>query len=82
MDASAPPRVDATASPRVDAESEVYGFFLEIDNSSYSTPYKHKNSVIKYTKLPDFDFDSRGNVVLCCVILLCVDMLFNTFSFY
>ncbi|XP_028177295.1 uncharacterized protein LOC114365047 [Ostrinia furnacalis] len=52
--------MDASASPRVDADiNEVYGFFVKIENSSYSSPFKHKNTVIKYTKLPDFDFDSR-----------------------
>lgn len=57
--------MDASASPRVDADlDEVYGFFLHIENSTLASPFKHKNTVIKYTKLPDFDFDSKGNTKL------------------
>lgn len=52
--------MDATASPRVDANlNGVYGFYLQIENSTFQTPVKHKNTVIKYTKLPDFDVDSK-----------------------
>ncbi|XP_026759842.2 uncharacterized protein LOC113518997 [Galleria mellonella] len=51
--------MDASASPQVDADfDKVYGFFLKIENSTFPTA-KQRNTVIKYTKLPEFEFDSK-----------------------
>lgn len=52
--------MDASASPQLISDfDKVCGYFLKIENSDFPTT-KQKNTVIKYTKLPDFDFDSRG----------------------
>ncbi|CAH0703412.1 unnamed protein product [Spodoptera exigua] len=54
--------MDASASTKPDADiSNLYGFFLKIDDSSYTAPIKQKSTVTKYTKLPDFDFDSKAS---------------------
>lgn len=59
--------MDASASTKPDADiNSVYGLFLKIDNTNYPTPLKQKSTVIKYTKLPDFEFDSKGKVAYCC----------------
>ncbi|XP_022832576.1 uncharacterized protein LOC111360700 [Spodoptera litura] len=51
--------MDASASTKPDADiSNMYGFFLKIDDSNYAAPMQ-KSTVTKYTKLPDFDFDSK-----------------------
>ncbi|XP_013189030.2 uncharacterized protein LOC106133746 [Amyelois transitella] len=51
--------MDASASPQVNADlNGVYGFFLKIEDSSFPTA-KPKSTVIKYTKLPDFEFDRK-----------------------
>lgn len=56
--------MDASASTKPDADNNtVYGFFLKIDDN-FPSQAKHKNTVIKYTKLPDFDFDSKGRTVI------------------
>ncbi|KAI8430760.1 hypothetical protein MSG28_000928 [Choristoneura fumiferana] len=47
--------MDASVSPRVDSDINDV-FFLKIEDSAY--PEK-KRTVIKYTKLPDFDYDSK-----------------------
>ncbi|KAJ8737718.1 hypothetical protein PYW08_000313 [Mythimna loreyi] len=53
--------MDASASTKPDAtKTNVFNFYLNIDDISYSHPSKQKSSVIKYTKLPDFDFDSKA----------------------
>lgn len=51
MDAS------ALSKPSI-VNNKVYGFFL-IDGSHYSSPSHQKNTIIKYTKLPHFDFDEK-----------------------
>ncbi|KAF9804784.1 hypothetical protein SFRURICE_007687 [Spodoptera frugiperda] len=52
--------MDASASTKPDADiNNMYGFFLKIDDSNYTAPIKQKSTVTKYTKLPDFDFDSK-----------------------
>ncbi|XP_059046103.1 uncharacterized protein LOC131841783 isoform X2 [Achroia grisella] len=52
--------MDASASPQVNADfHKVYGFFLEIENSTFPSS-KQRNTVIKYTKLPEFGFDSKA----------------------
>ncbi|XP_075990797.1 uncharacterized protein LOC142986268 isoform X2 [Anticarsia gemmatalis] len=53
--------MDASASPKPDADiNKVYGFFLKIEGNEYSAPPRQKSTVIKYTKLPDFDFDTKA----------------------
>ncbi|XP_072931085.1 uncharacterized protein [Epargyreus clarus] len=52
--------MDAAASLKKDAEiDKVYDFFLKIENSAFPASIKQRHSVIKYTKLPDVDYDSR-----------------------
>ncbi|RVE49234.1 hypothetical protein evm_006126 [Chilo suppressalis] len=52
--------MDASASPTIDANlNGVYGVFLQIENSTFPTNIKNKNTVIKYTKLPAFDIDAK-----------------------
>lgn len=48
--------MDASVSPRVDSDINDV-FFLKIEDSVY--PEK-KRTVVKYTKLPDYDYDSKG----------------------
>lgn len=56
--------MDASASTKPDADNNsVYGFFFKLDDN-YPPQTKHKNTVVKYTKLPDFDFDSKGKTVI------------------
>lgn len=53
--------MDASASNRADVvNNDVYGFFLGIENTEFPTPIKQKSTIIKYTKLPEFDFESKG----------------------
>lgn len=49
--------MDASASTK-----QVYSCFIKIDDMKYTKPIYH-NNVRKYTKLPDFDFDSVGEAV-------------------
>ncbi|XP_053623972.1 uncharacterized protein LOC128682933 isoform X2 [Plodia interpunctella] len=52
--------MDATASPQIDADiNDVYGLFLKIENSNFRT-VKPRSTVIKYTKLPEFEYDRKG----------------------
>ncbi|KAM3969045.1 uncharacterized protein ACR2FA_003476 isoform 2-T2 [Aphomia sociella] len=52
--------MDASASPQVDADiDKVYGFYLKIENSTFPSP-KQRNTVIKYTKIPEFELDSKA----------------------
>lgn len=55
--------MDASASAKPDADTTMFNFFININDIGYTTPLKQKSSVIKYTKLPDFDFDSKGKAV-------------------
>ncbi|CAH0746031.1 unnamed protein product [Diatraea saccharalis] len=53
--------MDASASPTIDANlNGVYGIILHIENSPFPIATKNKNTVIKYTKLPNFDIDSAA----------------------
>lgn len=53
--------MDAAASLKKDAEiDKVYDFFLKFENSAFPASIKQRHSVIKFTKLPDVDYDSRG----------------------
>lgn len=53
--------MDASASPRVKTEfDKLYGFYMKLDNSTTPANYKQKNCVVKYTRLPDSDLNSRG----------------------
>lgn len=53
--------MDASASTKPDADiTNVFNLFFKVDNTEYPTPSNQKCTVIKYTKLPDFDFDSKG----------------------
>ncbi|CAG4929674.1 unnamed protein product [Parnassius apollo] len=38
----------------------VFDFIHELKKSTFPTHLKHKNTVIKYTKIPEFDFDSKA----------------------
>ncbi|XP_047040410.1 uncharacterized protein LOC124644848 isoform X1 [Helicoverpa zea] len=52
--------MDASASTKTDADKNaVYDFYLKIDGHNYPTQLKQKNTVTKYTKLPEFEFDSK-----------------------
>lgn len=57
--------MDASASNRAEVENnDVYGFFLKIENTDFPTPVKQKSTIIKYTKLPEFDFESKGKFLI------------------
>ncbi|CAB3225249.1 unnamed protein product [Arctia plantaginis] len=53
--------MDASESLKPDADiKNVFSFILNIDGKNYTTPIHQKSStVIKYTKLPDFEFGPR-----------------------
>ncbi|KAJ0183778.1 hypothetical protein K1T71_000201 [Dendrolimus kikuchii] len=52
--------MEASASPKVDNNvNETCNFFFKIDNTAFLTPTKQNRTVIKYTKLPAYDLDSK-----------------------
>ncbi|CAH0578079.1 unnamed protein product [Chrysodeixis includens] len=51
--------MDASASTKPDADNSVYDYFIKLDDN-YPPQTKHRNTIVKYTKLPDYDFDSKA----------------------
>lgn len=51
--------MDASASSRSD-HNDVVGLFLKLEKSDFPPSTKQRNTVIKYTKLPEFDIDPKG----------------------
>lgn len=66
--------MDASASPKVDLDINVCGFFVQLENAKFRPNMKQNNTIIKYTKLPDFDYDPKGKktVVLAWLLFLSV----------
>lgn len=53
--------MDASASKEEDAEiNKLLGLYMEIDKLSYPLHMKQSKSVVKYTRIPDFDTKSEG----------------------
>ncbi|XP_049884950.1 uncharacterized protein LOC126379957 isoform X2 [Pectinophora gossypiella] len=50
-------KMDASTSSKVDFN--LCSLFLQIKNSNFPVSVKPNNTVVKYTKLPDFDFDAK-----------------------
>lgn len=56
--------MDAEASTGAVNNIELY--YLKFSDAEFPTPYKQqRGSVIKYTKIPDYDLESRGKLCLC-----------------
>ncbi|CAK1588222.1 unnamed protein product [Parnassius mnemosyne] len=55
--------MDDSSSLKTDHKelNAVFDFIHKLEKSTFSTTLQHKNTVIKYTKLPDFDFDSKAS---------------------
>lgn len=52
--------MDAAASSKIDDDfNKLLDNYLKIDTDTFSTRSKQRRSVIKYTKLPDYDFNSN-----------------------
>ncbi|KOB72271.1 Uncharacterized protein OBRU01_12542 [Operophtera brumata] len=47
--------MDASASKTVNENKDVFNFILDIESSEFPTHVKQKSTIIKYTKLPEFD---------------------------
>lgn len=53
--------MDASASLKVDDDvKDAYAYYLKIENKDFPTPCKQRSTVIKYTKLPEFENYSQG----------------------
>lgn len=54
--------MDASASTEVNNSrfNEVCGLYFNVDNVILPTSLNRDKKVVKYTKLPEFDFDSKG----------------------
>lgn len=57
--------MDAKASKEEDAEiNKLLSLYMEINNLSYpSLHMKQNKSVVKYTRIPDFDIKSDGKAI-------------------
>lgn len=66
--------MDATASFKNDAEfSNLCSFYVKIENA-FPFGDKQKKSVIKYTRLPEFDFSTIGN----CFVFLSICLRYDS----
>ncbi|XP_048005926.1 uncharacterized protein LOC125241462 isoform X2 [Leguminivora glycinivorella] len=57
--------MDSPLSPNPDADiNNMRSFYFKIENDmSCPSTLKNKTTLVKYTKLPDYDFDSKGKVL-------------------
>lgn len=54
-------KMDATTSPQVTSKfSDVCNLLYESKNKTFTPTVVRKNTTVKYAKLPDYDFNSKG----------------------
>lgn len=54
--------MDASASNKTNPENNLYDLYLKIENPIYSARVPYNKPVVKYTRLPDFDLNTKGKI--------------------
>ncbi|XP_032527938.1 uncharacterized protein LOC116778142 isoform X2 [Danaus plexippus] len=52
--------MDASASNKTNPENNLYDLYLKIENPIYSARVPYNKPVVKYTRLPDFDLNTKA----------------------
>lgn len=63
--------MDATTSPQVPSKfSDVCNLLYESKNKNFTPTLVRKNTIVKYAKLPDYDFNSKGKLFFISFICI------------
>lgn len=61
--------MEDSAAPKVENNvDQMSGYFIKIENTAFVTPTR-QNTIIKYTKLPEYELHSKGKRTLFTVLL-------------
>lgn len=63
--------MDASTSPEVPSKfSDVCNLLFESKNKSFTPTLVRKNTIVKYAKLPDYDFNSKGKFYIIFMYII------------